>query len=194
MLGIIAATLRVQDQRYWQGNDTSEKFVKFCVTQCQSGKVKVINGSMVVLSGTRRDNCIYSLDGHAVTDVGKAGSVWQEEYRIWVYILMFKHEAFGKSKEWKQLVGNWTGRMVMKLRTDKHQNGLAECVNRTLIDKVRYLLIQSGLLKTFWAEATSVEEDTHELLTYQKAVACEDSSKWKSAMEEEMDSLRKNNT
>ncbi|GKB01087.1 hypothetical protein Tco_0829131 [Tanacetum coccineum] len=32
----------------------------------QSGKVNVINGSRVVLSGTRRDNCIYSLDGHAV--------------------------------------------------------------------------------------------------------------------------------
>nr|GEW37904.1 zinc finger, CCHC-type [Tanacetum cinerariifolium] len=32
----------------------------------QSGKIKVINGSMVVLSGTRRDNCIYFLDGHAV--------------------------------------------------------------------------------------------------------------------------------
>ncbi|GJW28359.1 zinc finger, CCHC-type containing protein [Tanacetum coccineum] len=32
----------------------------------QSGKVKVINGSRVVLSGTRRDNCVYSLDGHAM--------------------------------------------------------------------------------------------------------------------------------
>ncbi|GJY34926.1 retrovirus-related pol polyprotein from transposon TNT 1-94 [Tanacetum coccineum] len=32
----------------------------------KSDKVKVINGSRVVLSGTRRDNCVYSLDGHAV--------------------------------------------------------------------------------------------------------------------------------
>nr|GEW04163.1 putative polyprotein [Tanacetum cinerariifolium] len=38
------------------------------------------------------------------------------------------------------------------------------------------------------------EEDTHEPLTYQQAVACEDSSKWKAAMKEEMDSLRKNKT
>ncbi|GJX82513.1 retrovirus-related pol polyprotein from transposon TNT 1-94 [Tanacetum coccineum] len=36
------------------------------------------------------------------------------------------------------------------------------------------------------------EEDTHEPLTYQEAVAFEDSSKWKAAMKEEMDSLRKN--
>ncbi|GKG05459.1 retrovirus-related pol polyprotein from transposon TNT 1-94, partial [Tanacetum coccineum] len=38
------------------------------------------------------------------------------------------------------------------------------------------------------------EEDTHEPLTYQEEVAYEDSSKWKGAMEEEMDSLRKNQT
>ncbi|GJR32463.1 retrotransposon protein, putative, ty1-copia subclass [Tanacetum coccineum] len=33
----------------------------------QSGKVKVINGSSVILSGIRRDNCVYSLDGHAMS-------------------------------------------------------------------------------------------------------------------------------
>nr|GFD54365.1 copia LTR rider [Tanacetum cinerariifolium] len=31
-------------------------------------------------------------------------------------------------------------------------------------------------------------------LTYQEVVACEDSSKWKAAKKEEMDSLRKNKT
>ncbi|GJW90155.1 hypothetical protein Tco_0167708 [Tanacetum coccineum] len=32
-----------------------------------SGKIKVIKGSLVVLSGTRRANCVYTLDGQAVT-------------------------------------------------------------------------------------------------------------------------------
>ncbi|GKC82213.1 retrovirus-related pol polyprotein from transposon TNT 1-94, partial [Tanacetum coccineum] len=32
----------------------------------QSGKVKVINGSRVILTGIQRDNCVYSLDGHAM--------------------------------------------------------------------------------------------------------------------------------
>ncbi|GKB90796.1 retrotransposon protein, putative, ty1-copia subclass, partial [Tanacetum coccineum] len=41
---------------------------------------------------------------------------------------------------------------------------------------------------------TTEEEDTHELLIYQEAVSCEDSSKWKAAMKEEMDSPRKNKT
>ncbi|GKC35359.1 retrovirus-related pol polyprotein from transposon TNT 1-94 [Tanacetum coccineum] len=102
--------------------------------------------------------------------------------RVWVYILRFKHEAFGKFKEWKQLIENQTGRTVKKLRTDNslefcnqefeqlciesriarhltvagkpQQNGVAERMNRTLMDKVRCLLIQTGLPKTFWAEAT----------------------------------------
>ncbi|GJW27376.1 retrotransposon protein, putative, ty1-copia subclass [Tanacetum coccineum] len=239
----------------------------------QSGKIKVIIGSRVVLSGTRRDNCVYSLDGHAlagdlnvsVKEKDSLAQVWHkrlghisearlhvlekqclfgkkslgkldfcENYilgkshqvsfsvgrhttqgvidyvhsdlwgpsqveslggkryflsivddysrRVWVYILMFKHEAFGKFKEWKQLVENQTGRTVKKVRTDNglefcnrefkqlcvesriarhltvagmpQQNGLAKRMNRTLMDKVRCLLIQSGLPKTFWAEAT----------------------------------------
>ncbi|GKE61689.1 retrotransposon protein, putative, ty1-copia subclass, partial [Tanacetum coccineum] len=124
----------------------------------QSGKIKVINGSRVVLCGTRKDNCVYSLDGHAVAGkshrvsfgVGRHttqgvidyvhSDLWGpsqveslggkryflsivDDYsrRVWVYILRFKHEAFGKFKEWKQLVGNQTGRTVKKVRTD---NGL----------------------------------------------------------------------
>ncbi|GJU04440.1 retrovirus-related pol polyprotein from transposon TNT 1-94 [Tanacetum coccineum] len=45
-----------------------------------------------------------------------------------------------------------------------------------------------------YAFAAAEEEVTHEPLTYQEAVACEDSSKWKAVMEEETDSLRKNKT
>ncbi|GKF95536.1 hypothetical protein Tco_0288271, partial [Tanacetum coccineum] len=45
-----------------------------------------------------------------------------------------------------------------------------------------------------YAFVAAEEEDTREPLTYHEAVACEDSSKWKAAMKEEMDSLRKNKT
>ncbi|GJX30893.1 retrovirus-related pol polyprotein from transposon TNT 1-94, partial [Tanacetum coccineum] len=174
-----------------------------------SGKVKVINGSMVVLTGICRDNSVYSLDGHAVA--GELNATVEEKTvlpklwgssqveslggkryflsivddyssRVWVYILMFKHEAFGKFKEWKQLVENQTRRTVKKLRMNNglefcnqnfeqlciesgiaihltvagtpQQNKLAERMNITLMDSVRCLLIQSGLPKTFWAEET----------------------------------------
>nr|GFC38880.1 retrovirus-related Pol polyprotein from transposon TNT 1-94 [Tanacetum cinerariifolium] len=71
---------------------------------------------------------------------GKAGSVWQEESRrAWVYPLRFKHEAFEKFKEWKQLAENQTGRTVKKLRTD---NGLEFC-NR----EFKQLCIESGIAR-----------------------------------------------
>nr|GEW81514.1 reverse transcriptase domain-containing protein [Tanacetum cinerariifolium] len=45
-----------------------------------------------------------------------------------------------------------------------------------------------------YAFVVEEEEDTHEPLTYQEAVAYEDSSKWKAAMKEEMGSLRRTKT
>ncbi|GJW60844.1 hypothetical protein Tco_0110179, partial [Tanacetum coccineum] len=54
--------------------------------------------------------------------------------------------------------------------------------------------MQSGKVKTDVEDSGAEEEDTHEPLTYQEAVSCEDSSKWKAAMKEEIDSLRKNKT
>ncbi|GJV21539.1 retrotransposon protein, putative, ty1-copia subclass [Tanacetum coccineum] len=290
----------------------------------QSGKVKVINGSKVVLSGIRRDNCVYSLDGHAMAgelnaSVEEKDSLAQEGYGF--YILLFKHESFRKFKEWKQLVENQTGRTVKKLRTDiglEFCNREFEqlCIEKlswirspsTVIEKKTHVEMWSGhpsdyrMLRIFgcvaypydkqgklepraikcvllgypekvgagadksveelqvevelqrlnnhtpeedqtdqedgddedagdqetdqtpdltdyqlardreprtrtkplrfrdesnmaaYAFVAAEEEDTHEPLTYQEAVACEDSSKWKAAMKEEMDSLRKNKT
>ncbi|GJS96127.1 retrotransposon protein, putative, ty1-copia subclass [Tanacetum coccineum] len=278
----------------------------------QSGKVKVINGSRVILSGTRRAKYVYSLDGHAVAgelnvSVDEKDSLAQVESlggkryflsivddysrRVLVYIPRFKHEAFGKFKEWKQLVENQTGRTVKKLRTD---NGLdfrdrefeqlciesgitrhltvfgchnimgklepraVKCVllgypegvkgyrlyrldcespeivtsrNVVFNESVMYkdtlkdsgvgdqetdqtpdltnhqltrdreprtrmkpLRFQDESNMAAYAFAAAKEEDTHEPLTYQEAVACEDNSKWKASMEEDMDSPRKNKT
>ncbi|GJR94569.1 retrovirus-related pol polyprotein from transposon TNT 1-94 [Tanacetum coccineum] len=77
--------------------------------------------------------------------------------RVWVHFLRHKNEAFSKFKEWKQLVENQTSRKLKKLLTDNgtpQHNGLAERMNRTVLNKVRCLLIQSGLPDSFWAEAT----------------------------------------
>ncbi|GKD63233.1 retrotransposon protein, putative, ty1-copia subclass, partial [Tanacetum coccineum] len=324
----------------------------------QSGKIKVINGSRVVLSGTegiiayalwmamqwqvslmlvlKKKNSMRRFgikdwdQRGGTTGVGEAGSVWQEESR-------FKHEAFEKFKEWKQLVENQTRRTVKKMRTNNglefcnqvfkqlciesgmarhltvigspQQNGLTELIEKKTpmemwsghpsdygmlrtFGCVAYSHVKQGKLEpravkcvllwypegvnryrlyrldnespkivtrrnmvfnesvmykdtlkdsgagtdksveelqvevelhglsshyqlvqdreprirtiplrfrdesnmTAYAFAAAEEEDTHEPLTYQEAVACEDSSKWKAAMEEEMDSLRKNKT
>nr|GEV34387.1 tetratricopeptide-like helical [Tanacetum cinerariifolium] len=175
----------------------------------QSGKIKVINGSRVVLSETRRDNCVYSLDGHAVAGELDASveekvslaQVWHKRLDISVRrdysfgvgrhtaqgVIDYVHsdlwgpsqvESLGGKRYFLSIVDDYSRR----LRTDNglefcnrkfkqlcvesgivrhltvfrtsQQNGLAERMNRTLMDKVRCLLIQSGLPKTFWAEAT----------------------------------------
>ncbi|KAH9650014.1 hypothetical protein KPL70_026198 [Citrus sinensis] len=100
--------------------------------------------------------------------------------RVWVYVLRTKDQVFGKFKDWKALVENQIGKKVKKLRIDNgleycnkmfddfcasegigrhrtvrmtpQQNGLAERMNMTLMNKVRCMMIQSKLPKGLWAE------------------------------------------
>ncbi|GKA34499.1 retrotransposon protein, putative, ty1-copia subclass [Tanacetum coccineum] len=60
--------------------------------------------------------------------------------------------------------------------------------------RTKPLRFRDGSNMATYAFATAEEEDTYEPLTYQETITCEDSSKWKAAMEEEMDSLIKNKT
>ena len=102
---------------------------------------------------------------------------------IWIYVLKQKSEAFSKFLEWKALVELESTFKLKVLRTDnggeytstefneylkregiKHelsvpknpeQNGVAERLNRTLIEAVRAMLSSSKLPHKFWAEALS---------------------------------------
>ncbi|KAH9743388.1 hypothetical protein KPL70_003281 [Citrus sinensis] len=104
--------------------------------------------------------------------------------KVWLYILKTKDQAFEKFKIWRALVENQSEMKLKALRTDnglefcnkefdeycqKHgitrhktvrftpqQNGLAEMMNRTLIDKTRCLLINSKLPRSFWAEVVTI--------------------------------------
>nr|KYP59920.1 Retrovirus-related Pol polyprotein from transposon TNT 1-94 [Cajanus cajan] len=101
----------------------------------------------------------------------------------WIFIMKHKNQAFKYFKEWKILVENQTGKRIKRLRTDNglefcsaefndyckkegivrqytvrntpQQNGVAERMNRTLLEKRRYLLSNAGLTKSFWAEAVN---------------------------------------
>ena len=102
---------------------------------------------------------------------------------VWVYPIKTKDQVFEKFTEWKALVENATGEKLKTLRTDnggeytakvfeqylvehgiKHeytvpktpeQNGVAERMNRTIVEMARSMLCEAKLPKRFWGEAVS---------------------------------------
>nr|GFB01583.1 hypothetical protein [Tanacetum cinerariifolium] len=87
--------------------------------QLRDGSSFVLHNVRVVLSGTRRDKCVYSLDGHAMAG-GLNASVEENDSLAQVW-----HKRLGHMSEARlQLVDNQTGRTVKKTKTD---NGLEFC-------------------------------------------------------------------
>lgn len=104
--------------------------------------------------------------------------------KVWLMFLKTKDETFDKFCEWKDLVENQINRKVKVLRTDNglefcnakfddyckthmierhrtctytsQQNGMTDRMNRTIMEKVRCMLNESGLGEEFWAEAASI--------------------------------------
>ena len=100
---------------------------------------------------------------------------------VWVYPLKHKDEVFDRFQKWKALVERSSRRRLKVFRTDNggeytsnkfedylkaegvrhertvpktpEQNGVAERLNRTLVETTRSLLIDSKLPHKFWAEA-----------------------------------------
>ncbi len=95
-----------------------------------------------------------------------------------------KDEAFSTFVKWKTMIEKQTEKKVKSFKTDNglefcnrefdafynnegivrhrtcirapQENGIAERMNRTLCDKVRSMLLHSGLGKDFWAESMSL--------------------------------------
>ncbi|KAL2493081.1 Integrase catalytic domain-containing protein [Abeliophyllum distichum] len=100
--------------------------------------------------------------------------------KSWVFLLKTKDETFSAFKNWKTQIENQVDLKIKTLRTDNglelcnyefnefcnihgiirhrtvtytpQQNGVAERMNRTLLNKVRCMLLSSGLPKLFWGE------------------------------------------
>ena len=103
--------------------------------------------------------------------------------RVCVYNMKTNDEVLDIFLTWKKMVENQTGRKIKCIRTDNggeyrsdpfmkicadegilrhfsvrntpQQNGVAERMNRTLLEKVRCMLSNAGLGKQFWAEAVT---------------------------------------
>ena len=102
---------------------------------------------------------------------------------VWFYILKHQDEVFPCFLEWKALVERSVNQKLKVLRTDNggeyvsaefqsylkkegvcheltvpktpEQNGVAERMNRTLVESVRAMLADARLPHRFWAEALS---------------------------------------
>lgn len=107
--------------------------------------------------------------------------------KVFAYFLRSKGEVFDKFIEFKNFVEKQTGKKIKVIRSDdgseyvnknfnehfiangiKHektvtytpqQNGVAERMNRTIMEKVRCLLIDADMAHVFWAEALSAAID-----------------------------------
>lgn len=103
--------------------------------------------------------------------------------KVYVYFMKNKSDTLEKFKEFKNLVENESEKRIKILRSDNgkeyinkdfrlflekygiqhqttnpytpEQNGLAERMNRTLVEKAKCLILNSSLEKSFWAEAVS---------------------------------------
>ncbi|GJT06523.1 zinc finger, CCHC-type containing protein [Tanacetum coccineum] len=121
----------------------------------QSGKIKVIKGSLVVLSGTRRANCVYTLDGQAVTRKTLKGRKQLGEYQIGWKIKTGNVLDFCNQRYTQQCTKSGVAKHLGVAGLHQ-QNGLVEETNVTLLAKVRCFLIQSGLSKVLWAEDATI--------------------------------------
>ena len=100
---------------------------------------------------------------------------------VWVFVLKTKDNTFDAFKTWKIMIENQKGERLKVIRTDNglefcnkeftqlcnesgilrhltahgnpNQNGLAERMNRTLLERVRCMLFHARLSKAFWGEA-----------------------------------------
>ena len=104
--------------------------------------------------------------------------------KVWVYFLKNKSAIFVTFKQWKMLIEKHTGKKIKRFRTDNgleyclgefdefcknegivrhctirgtpQQNGVAERMNRTLLERSCCMLSNYDLSKDFWAEAINM--------------------------------------
>ena len=108
---------------------------------------------------------------------------------MWIYTLKSKEQVFERFVEWKALVEKSSGQKLKTLRTDNggehtsakfnaylkkervyheftkpktpQQYGVAERMNRTLVEAARSMLSGAKLSNKFWAEAVSTAVNLH---------------------------------
>ena len=106
--------------------------------------------------------------------------------KVWIYFLKDKSDVFDVFKKWLAQVENESGQKLKCLKSDNrgeyydvkfeefyasrgiyrvktvpenpHQNGVVECINKTIMERARSMRIHSGLPKQLWADAVNTSE------------------------------------
>ncbi|GJS35337.1 zinc finger, CCHC-type containing protein [Tanacetum coccineum] len=101
----------------------------------QSGKIKVIKGSLVVLSGTRRANCVYTFDGQAMTRKTLKGRKQLGEYQTGWKIKTGNVLDSCNQRSTRQCTKSGVAKHL-GVAGLQHQNGLVKETSVTLLAKV----------------------------------------------------------
>ncbi|GKA70640.1 hypothetical protein Tco_0776779 [Tanacetum coccineum] len=138
-----------------------------------SGKIKVIKGSLVVLSGTKRANCVYTLDGQAVTR-----KTLKE-----VYTTMYEEDhAFEVEPQGN--VDHVAGSQEIQTQDLMDYHSVCDREQHSACELFGY---REDSNEAAFAVGAVDKIYAHELLTFDDTVACEVISKWKAALKEDMD-------
>ncbi|GJX79924.1 hypothetical protein Tco_0328073 [Tanacetum coccineum] len=147
--------------------DTLEK--EGFTMKMQSDKIKVIKDSLVVLSGKRKDNYVYTLDGQAVTKKTLKGRKQLGEYQIG-----------GRSRR----VGFMCKRVLqgVKFEVAPQEDHSFKVEPHRNVDHV------AGFSKEVAFAVTTVDKIyEHDSLNFSNTVACKVISKWRTGLKDDMD-------
>ncbi|GJR62172.1 hypothetical protein Tco_1504334 [Tanacetum coccineum] len=178
-----------------------------------SSKIKVIKGSLVVLSGRRRANCVYTLDGQDVKSrfhkqkyeewespnilgvlvtTGLNGLVKETNVTLLAKVLASIKQGMLEPVKVKCIFLGYrkgTGSVQVlqgvEFEVEPQEDHTFEVEPRGNVDHVAGS--QEAVLKLAFVVAEAEKIYAHESLTFNNTVACEVISKWKAGLKDDMD-------
>ncbi|KAG8490426.1 hypothetical protein CXB51_013710 [Gossypium anomalum] len=128
----------------------------------ENGVLKISKDSLVVMKGQRKTAKLYVLKGSTVTgDVAVVSSSLSDDDITKLWHMRLGHMSENGMVELSKrglLDGLCKSEGIVRHMTVRHtpqQNGVAERMNIMIMDKVRCMLSNANLPKSFWAEPTS---------------------------------------
>ncbi|KAE8690124.1 hypothetical protein F3Y22_tig00110926pilonHSYRG00104 [Hibiscus syriacus] len=147
--------------------------------RAKDGIMRIISGALVIMKGIRKRNNVYYFMGSTIVGTAgaracklafcehcikgknkmvKFGTAIHDTKGILDYVHSdvwgpSKTTSLGGTHYYVTFVDDFSRRVWVYTMKTKDENGVAERMNRTLVEKVRCILSNAGLGKEFWVEA-----------------------------------------